>query len=42
MQGKSWRWMLAMLLAVLALGAAACGDDEDEEPAGGGESTPSA
>jgi glutamate transport system substrate-binding protein len=36
MQGKSWRWILAMLLAVLALGAAACGDDEDEEPAGGG------
>jgi ABC-type amino acid transport substrate-binding protein len=42
MQGKSWRWMLAMLLAVLALGAAACGDDDDEEPAGGGESTPAA
>jgi ABC-type amino acid transport substrate-binding protein len=36
MQGKSWRWILAMLLAVLALGAAACGDDEEEEPAGGG------
>ena len=36
MQGKSWRWLVAMLLAVLALGAAACGDDEDEEPAGGG------
>jgi ABC-type amino acid transport substrate-binding protein len=36
MQGKSWRWILAMMLAVLALGAAACGDDEDEEPAGGG------
>jgi ABC-type amino acid transport substrate-binding protein len=36
MQGKSWRWILAMLLAVLALVAAACGDDEDEEPAGGG------
>ena len=36
MQGKSWRWILAMLLAVLALAAAACGDDEDEEPAGGG------
>jgi ABC-type amino acid transport substrate-binding protein len=34
MQGKSWRWLVAMLLAVLALGAAACGDDE-EEPAGG-------
>ena len=42
MQGKSWRWIMAMLLAVLALGAAACGDDEDEEPAGGGESTPQA
>jgi glutamate transport system substrate-binding protein len=36
MQGKSWRWILAMLLAVIALGAAACGDDEEEEPAGGG------
>jgi ABC-type amino acid transport substrate-binding protein len=36
MQGKSWRWILAMLLAVLALGAAACGDDDEEEPAGGG------
>jgi ABC-type amino acid transport substrate-binding protein len=36
MQGNSWRWILAMLLAVLALAAAACGDDEDEEPAGGG------
>jgi glutamate transport system substrate-binding protein len=36
MQGNSWRWILAMLLAVLALGAAACGDDDDEEPAGGG------
>jgi glutamate transport system substrate-binding protein len=36
MQGKSWRWILATMLAVLALGAAACGDDDDEEPAGGG------
>jgi ABC-type amino acid transport substrate-binding protein len=36
MQGKSWRWIVAMLLAVLALGAAACGDDDEEEPAGGG------
>jgi ABC-type amino acid transport substrate-binding protein len=36
MQGKSWSWLVAMLLAVLALGAAACGDDEDEEPAGDG------
>jgi ABC-type amino acid transport substrate-binding protein len=36
MQGNSWRWLVAMLLAVLALGAAACGDDEEEEPAGGG------
>jgi ABC-type amino acid transport substrate-binding protein len=42
MQGNSWRWILAMLLALLALGAAACGDDEDEEPAGGGGATPSA
>jgi ABC-type amino acid transport substrate-binding protein len=39
MQGKSWRWLVAMLLAVFALGAAACGDDEEEEPAGGGGST---
>jgi ABC-type amino acid transport substrate-binding protein len=40
MQGNSWRWILAMLLALIALGAAACGDDEEEEPAtgGGGES----
>jgi ABC-type amino acid transport substrate-binding protein len=36
MQGNSWRWILAMLLAVLALAAVACGDDEEEEPAGGG------
>ena len=36
MQGKSWSWLVAMLLAVLALGAAACGDDDDEEPADGG------
>jgi ABC-type amino acid transport substrate-binding protein len=36
MQGKSWRWLVAMLLAVFALGVAACGDDEEEEPAGGG------
>jgi ABC-type amino acid transport substrate-binding protein len=35
MQGQSWRWLVAMLLAVLALGVGACGDDE-EEPAGGG------
>jgi ABC-type amino acid transport substrate-binding protein len=36
MQGKSWRWLVAMLLAVFALGVVACGDDEEEEPAGGG------
>jgi glutamate transport system substrate-binding protein len=36
MQGKSWRWLVAMLLAVFALGAAACGDDDEEEPAESG------
>ena len=36
MQGKSWRWLLAMLLAVFALGVAACGDDEEEPAEGGG------
>src|SRR5918996_2306879 len=36
MQGKSWRWIVAMLLAVAAFTVAACGDDEEEEPAGGG------
>src|SRR5688500_10283080 len=42
MQGDSWRWILAVLLALLARGAAACCADEDEAPAGGGGGTPSA
>jgi ABC-type amino acid transport substrate-binding protein len=36
MQGHSWRWLVAMLLAVVALGAGACGDDEEEPATGGG------
>ena len=36
MQGQSWRWLVAMLLAVVALGVGACGDDEEEPATGGG------
>jgi ABC-type amino acid transport substrate-binding protein len=38
MQGKNWRWLVAMLLAIAALGVTACGDDDEEPaPSGGGE-----
>jgi basic membrane protein A and related proteins len=36
---KRWNWLLAALLAVMALGVAACGGDDEEQPAGGGEQT---
>ena len=36
MQGTSWRWLVALMLALGALVAAGCGDDEDDEPAGAG------
>jgi glutamate transport system substrate-binding protein len=43
MQGKGWRWIAAMLLAIAAFAVAACGGDDDEEqPAGGGGGTGSA
>ncbi|HWI07326.1 MAG TPA: transporter substrate-binding domain-containing protein, partial [Solirubrobacteraceae bacterium] len=35
----SWRWLVALLLALGALVAAGCGDDEDDEPAGGAAAT---
>jgi glutamate transport system substrate-binding protein len=37
-----WRLVLAALILALALGAAACGDDDGEEPAAGGTATPTA
>ena len=37
MQGHSWRWLVAMLLAVVALGVGACGDDEEESAAAAAE-----
>ena len=39
MKGISWRWLLAALLAVAALGLAACGDDDEEATTGGGATT---
>ena len=39
MQGMSWRWIAALMLALGALVAAGCGDDEDDEPASNGAAT---
>src|ERR671916_889455 len=38
---KTTRWALLLVL-VLGLFAAACGEDDEEQPAGGGEATPAA
>ena len=39
MQGMSWRWIAALMLALGALAGGGCGDDEDDEPAGNGAAT---
>jgi hypothetical protein len=31
---STWRWLLAALLTIAALTVVACGDDDEEEPAG--------
>lgn len=39
MKGMTWRWVFAALLAVAALGLAACGDDETSTSSGGESTT---